>query len=308
MTYKTIFKGRLEFGSQRSYDKVLKMYQHRLENYYKSDVLLNEEDIFDEEASCLNVPRFITQGSEKSWKNTLSMLEFVAQFAVAGNMRAWMTNEGTILHHEEVEPTNDRVSVQAFLKGRKLSKEKGKEPEAMAALTKAIEKYERHAQAYERRGYVNYLLKNYKEALEDYNKSIDVAPYVAEGYFGRALVKKTTEDIKGAINDYSQAIKMSMPVQPLYWNARRKKIICHFELGNYEDALQDLSLFTKRRFTEDNPNFKWKKFVQYQYGIALAKTGDKEAANEMFEAALNTEHGTEFITNDKILKAQNEEI
>ena len=70
MTYKTIFKGRLEFGSTKSYETVLKMYQHRVENYYKSDVLLVEEEIFDEESSSLNVPRFITQGSEKSWKNT----------------------------------------------------------------------------------------------------------------------------------------------------------------------------------------------------------------------------------------------
>ena len=89
MTYKTIFKGRLEFGSQKSYDKVLKMYHHRVENYYKSDILLNEEEIFDESSNSLNVPRFITQGSVKSWKNTVSLLEYLAQFAVcwqSGNL------------------------------------------------------------------------------------------------------------------------------------------------------------------------------------------------------------------------------
>ena len=104
MTYKTIFKGRLQFGNPKSYDKVLKMYHHRVENYYKSDILLNEEEIFDESTSSLNVPRFITQGSVKSWKNTVSLLEYLAQFAVAGNMGTWVTEEGKILHHNVVGP------------------------------------------------------------------------------------------------------------------------------------------------------------------------------------------------------------
>ena len=100
MTYKTIWTGRLEFGSARSFEKVLKMYQHRVESYYKFDILLEEEEIFDEASASLTVPRFITQGTKKSWKNTISMLEYVAQFAVAGNMTAWMTENGKILHHE----------------------------------------------------------------------------------------------------------------------------------------------------------------------------------------------------------------
>ena len=100
MCYKSIFKGRLEFGNSRSYDKVLKMYQHRLENYYKSDVLLEEEEIFNQETSSLIVPRtVIPQGSEKSWRNTMDILEYVAQFAVSGNLGGWMTEEGKILRH-----------------------------------------------------------------------------------------------------------------------------------------------------------------------------------------------------------------
>ena len=159
MTYKTIFKGRLEFGNARSYDKVLKMYQHRVENYYKSDVLLVEEEIFDESSYSLIVPRYITQGSKKSWKNTMSLVEYVAQFAVSGNFGGWMTEEGKILQHGIVEPKSERQAVQAFLRGRELSNAKGKETEAVEALTKAIEKYEGHAQAYERRGHVNLMLQ-----------------------------------------------------------------------------------------------------------------------------------------------------
>lgn len=291
MAYKTIFTGRLEFGSQRSYDKVLKMYQHRVENYYKSDVLLNEEEIFDEESSSLSVPRLIVEGSEKSWKNTVSLLEYIAQFAVAGNMGAWMTQEGKILRHGVVEPKSDRIAVQSFLKGRDLIGAKGKENEAMEALSRAIEKYERHAQAYERRGYVNALLKNYDEALYDYTKSIDIAAVNAEPYFGRAKVKYIMKNYEGTIADLEMAIKRSIPLQPIYWKARRFKAECYFKLEDYKGALLDLRLFTKRAFKEDNPNFLYRQISFYNYGLALLKTDSYEEAVAAFTSALEIEEG-----------------
>jgi len=296
MTYKTIFTGRLEFGSPKSYDKVLKMYQHRVENYYKSDILLNEEEIFDEESASLSVPRLIIQGSEKSWKNTVSLLEYVAQFAVAGNMGAWMTEEGKILRHGVVEPKSDRAAVQAFLKGRDLIGTEGKESEAMEALNRAIEKYERHAQAYERRGYVNFLLKNYEEALYDYSKSIDIAPSNSEPYFGRANVKILVGDLQGAIADLELAIKRSIPLQPIYWRCRKIKADCYFKLNDYKGALLDLRLFTKRAFKADNPNFLYKRAAFFNYGKALLETGSYEEAINAFSSSLNMEEGNDSIS------------
>ncbi|MEM9918544.1 MAG: tetratricopeptide repeat protein [Bacteroidota bacterium] len=287
MTYKTIFKGRLEFGSAKSYDKVLKMYQHRVESYYKSDILLNEEEIFDEASSSLNVPQFITQGSEKSWKNTISLLEYVAQFAVAGRLGAWMTAEGRILHHDLVEPKSDRVAVQAFLKGRSLSEEEGRESEAMAALSKAIEKYERHAQAYERRGYVNLLLKNYEDALYDYTKSIDISKNNNhEAYFGRANVNYIMGNYERAIEDFSTSIKMSIPLQPLYWKSRRLKAECHLRLNDPRGAMLDMRLFCKRAFKPNDPNFKYLGEVHMKYGKVLLDTDNPKDAVEIFQSAL----------------------
>ena len=301
MTYKTIFKGRLEFGSPKSYDKVLRMYQHRVESYYKSDVLLKEEEIFDEASSSLNVPRYITQGSEKSWKNTISLLEYVAQFAVAGKLGAWMTESGKVLHHGNVEPNSDRIAVQAFIKGRKLCEEQGKETEAIEALNKAIEKYERHGQAYERRGYVNYLLRNYKDALYDYNKSIDISPNSPEAFYGRAKVHMAMGSHREAIADFDQAIKKSIPLQSIYWRARRKKGDCHIAIGDYKGALLDLKLLTKRIFKSDDPNFSWRRVDFFNYGRAMSETGSNEEAIELFNAALTLEDGPKKLSEATIL-------
>ncbi len=97
------------------------------------------------------------------------------------------------------------------------------ELEASEALSKAIEKYERHALAYERRGYVNYKLKNFNDALHDFSKSIRINPNNPEPYYGSGKVKMLKNDWDGAIQDFDQAIKRSLALQPLHWLARLKK-------------------------------------------------------------------------------------
>lgn len=302
MTYKTIFSGRLEFGSSRSYEKVWKMYQHRVENYYKKDILLNGEEFFCEEDSSLNVPRLITQANDKSWKNTMNLLKFIAQYAIAGGMSAWMTDNGKVLKHCMIEPESDKVAVQAFIKGRELIQEQGRESEAKEALSKAIEKFERHALAYERRGFVNYQLRNFKDAEYDYSKSIDINPSNPEPYFGRAYVNLAQEDFASAILDLDKAIKRSIPLQAIYWNARRLKADCHLKLEEFDKAVFELKLFTKRRFAKEDPNVKWRKNAFFNYGLALLKLERFKEAVEAFDASIEIDHGKEVPSNaDQLL-------
>ena len=289
MTYKTIFKGRLDFGNEKSFEKVLKMFQHRVESYYKSDILLNEEEIFDEDTTSLIVPRTIAQGSKKSWSNTISVLEYVAQFAVAGEMGAWMTEDGNILNENLVEPSGDRTAVQAYIKGRNLTGVEGKENEAVEALDKAIEKYERHSEAYERRAYVKVQLKDLKGALKDYTKAIVNNPTNSRAYFGRAEVKRMMGVNDGRVEDLELAIKSTIPLQPIYWQARRKKAEYFLELGDPKGALLDLRLFCNRRFKEDNPNWKYRKYMWFEYAKALAATDSPKEADEAFTKALEIE-------------------
>lgn len=291
MTYKTIFSGRLEFGSPRSFEKVTKMYQHRVENFYRSDIVLKAEDVFEEESHALNVPRLIAQVSDKTWRNTINLLEYVAQFAVAGDLSAWMTDNGRVLKHKIVEPNSDKVAVQAYLAGRKLVKETGRETEAKKALSRAIEKFERHAKAYERRGYVNYTLKNYDDALYDYTKSIDINPGHAEAYLGRAFVHLAKDDMGKAIADMEMAIKRSIPLQPVYWQTRRLKGECHLKEKDFEKAVFEFKLFCKRKFVASDPNFRWRKKAFFFYGQALLATGAFGEAVEAFNNALTAQNG-----------------
>lgn len=287
--FKTIIQGRLEFGTSKSFDKVRKMFIQRAENYHKNQVVFTDEEIFDEIKLTLEIPRFVGQVSEKVYKNTVSLLDYCSQFAVTGSIRSWMSEQGKVMHYHLMEPTSDKVAVQSFLKGRKLVKVKGKEDEAYAALSKAIEKYDRHAQAYERRAKVCFRMKNYHDAKRDYTKAIGLDPTIPSAYFGRARVHVINKDWEEAIEDFNQALKKSVALQPIYWKARKLKSECHLKVKQYDLAEFDLKLYSNRKFGKDDINNKYVKWAKFQFGVLLAKKGDHLDAIKQFDQALEVE-------------------
>lgn len=291
---KLIFKGQLEFGSQRTFDMVLRHWQNRIETLYKTDVLFKAEDVFLEEHFSLIVPQQTIMNTEKAWRTTTALLEEAAQFAVAGNVWAWCVDNGRLLASLNIEPDSDKVAVQEYLRGRHLVGQKGKEIEATEALSRAIEKYERHALAYERRGYVNYKLRNFNDALHDFSKSIRFNPNNPEPYYGSGKVKMLKNDWEGAAQDFDQAIKRALALQPLYWLARLKKGECLFHAKKYEDAAREFQLYLKRTFTESDPNYSRRRRAAFMLGKALAAMNDFPAALEAFDQALAISSGVEF--------------
>ncbi|MDF1864740.1 MAG: tetratricopeptide repeat protein [Saprospiraceae bacterium] len=289
-TYKTIISGRLEFGSERSYEQVVKQFQHRTLNYYRNDTLLDEEEIFDEISRSLSVPRLIVkEATEKSWRNTINLLKYINEYAVAGNFRIWVINEGKMVEKVLIEPESDKVAVQSFIKGRELLNEDGKEGEAVKALNRAIDKFERHALAYERRGYVNLRLGNHKDALYDFSKSIDINPNNPEPYWGRAHIKIHNGEINAAIADLELIPKRSIPHQSIYWSAKRLKGECHLKLGEFQKAVLEYKFVTKRHFLESDPNYKWRKLAFSNYGKALLEVGEYSLSINAFNEALAIE-------------------
>lgn len=301
MYFKTIIQGRLEFGTQKSYEKVTRMFQVRIENYYKTDVIFKFEDIFKEEELSLEIPRYVGQVSEKAFKTTVSLLGYCAQFAIAGSIRAWLINEGEIMYFDTLEPLGDKGAVQSFVKGRSLVKVKGKESEALDALSQAIEKYNRHAQAYERRAKVNFLMKNYHDALRDYNKCIAIDDTIPTAYYGKAKIHILKSEWQEAVVNLEEAIRKSIALQALYWKSRRLKAECHIQLKEWQKAAFDLKLFTNRAFEKDNPNRFWIRWAHFHYGLVLAEMEDFAEAIKSYDKALNAPEEKDGITPSTIL-------
>ncbi len=268
MFYKTIIQGRLSFGAEKSYDKVIKMYEYRSETYYKSDILLQKEDIFNPDDLTLVIPRYVGNASDKNFKNTINLLEYCAQFAVAGSIQAWMIDEGKIKNHASIQPDSDRTVVQQFIKGEALFRQRDKNTEAHDAFSKTIESYHKHAQAYERRGWVNLRLKNISDALYDFNKAIALDDTIAYAYYGRGIIAMNEGNTTTAIEDFQNTIKRSVALESLHWRARLRKAECLLELEEWDKAAFELKFFTKRKFRSGDSNIHRRPRALTLYGMA----------------------------------------
>lgn len=286
MIYKTIVSGSLEFGNQKTYDKVFNMFQHRVENYYKADLFVEFEELFNPDDFQLVIPRTVTESTNKIWKNSLDLLEYLAQFAFAGRVIAWMVESGKIINEATIEPKCDKVAVQAFLRGREQLTQIGKEKEAISSFDKAIAKYSRHAYAYEKRGYVKLQLDDKKGAEADFNKSKTINPNIPEPYVGLGKMKMMEKDYSNALFDLTSAVKNSIPLMPIYWQAKRMKIKCHLELKQFNEAIGDLKMFCKRKFNEDDPNYKYIEWAWFNYGKVLLEIGDSQKALDVFNQSV----------------------
>jgi len=259
---KVVFRGRLEFGSQRTYDMVLKHWNTRVESYFKADVLFSAEQVFSEDGYSLTVPQQTLMSTQKRWRSTTALLHEVAQYALAGNVGAWWVANGKVLDQHLIEPHTDKVAVSEYLRGRELVQQGGME-QASEALTNAIEKYANNALAYERRGYVNYKLKNYNDALYDFSKSIAIYAHNPEPFYGRGKINMLKNEWDSAIQDFQNTMERSLAVQPIYWLARLRKSDCLFHLKRYALAIPELKLYLQRSFSENDPNIRFRPKAEF---------------------------------------------
>jgi tetratricopeptide (TPR) repeat protein len=300
MNFKAILSGRLEFGNSRSCEKAMQLFQNRYEIIYKGDVFLKMEDVFNPESEGLELFRYSTQVGEKTWNNTVSLLEEAAQFAIAGKLDAWLTDKGQVLYARSIEPKTEKAAVQAFIQGCSLISHSGREQEAIQSLSHAIEKYERHAAAYERRGYVNYRLGNLQDAMYDYSKSIQINPGAAEAYLGRAVVHIAQDKRETALVDLEKALQFAVPLQSVYWIARRIKGDCHLHLEQYEAAVTEYQFFLKRQFRQEDVNYRSRRRAAFRMGKALLFLRKNKEAAQALEMALQIDSDDPLVSEVEI--------
>jgi tetratricopeptide (TPR) repeat protein len=301
MLVKAIFKVNLQFGNPRSYEQAMKTFNHKLENLYKGEACIKHES-FDEATFSLSVPNLVVTTLEKTIKNTAYILDDLAKFASSGKGYCWIINEGKASFAHFSEPTESKSVILSFLKGRQLAKEAGREQEAIQELTAAVEKFDAHWTAFERRGYIYGLIGEFDKAIADFNSSIATNPFQADSYFSRARVNMLKKDYNSAIEDFDTTWKNANPQMPLYWSARRVKAECCLIQGKYAEAAQELKFFTKQKFAEENANYPWRKSAWLNYSRALHEIKMEKEAKEAFKTAFAIKDNLEPIIEGDLLK------
>jgi tetratricopeptide (TPR) repeat protein len=292
---KLIFKGRLEFGTQRAYDLAEKQWLTRAETYFKADLLFKPEDILIKEEWALSLPQpfYVVNATDRAYKTTVELLRELVQFALVGKLQVWCILEGKV-EETVIEPKSDKSAIVEYWTGCDCLQNDSMH-EASAALSRAIEKYQRHALAYERRGYVNYKLGNFNDALYDFSKSIDINPNNPEPHYGRGKVRMLKNEWAAAIVDFDAAMKRSIAHQPLQWLARLKKGECHLRLKQYDDAAKELKFFLQRPFAESNPNFRRRRRAWHLLGKTLLGLEDINGAIDAFNQSITIRDGIELL-------------
>ncbi len=303
MLFKTIITGRFQFHSPRSFRNALELFNHRGEIYYKNDIALKSEDIFSEEELALIIPRHICQVAKKTWKSTINLLEYTAQFSLSGNIEAWMIESGKALQYAFIEPKSDKQAVRCFLKGREMLEIPGKETEAIEYFTKAINKFEDHAQALQHRGEAYLSLGEFNKAKADFEEGLSKDMLISSAHLGLGKVALQEEKLEDAVSNFDQAIKHSIPMQPKYWLARRMKGECLLALEEFDKASVEFKFFTNRNFEEGDPNKPNLKKAYFDYGRSLMAIGKYEPAIAAFSKSAELEEATSHavVEEDEVL-------
>lgn len=106
---------------------------------------------------------------------------------------------------------------------------------ALVDYNKAIELKPDSAEAYNNRGLLRYDEKDYNGALADYNKAIELKPDFALAYYNLGLLKYKEKDFNGALANFNKTIDLESDYADAYFNRGAMKE----EMGNQKGALAD---------------------------------------------------------------------
>ncbi|MEI7584903.1 tetratricopeptide repeat protein [Runella sp.] len=161
-------------------------------------------------------------------------------------------------------------------KGKSLMKE-GKFRDALTYLNKAIEGDNANYEALNARGVVYYELREYTNALLDYDQALKLKPDYYRPYYNRALLKVAQSDGQGALKDYSEAIRLDSRNAEIFVN--RGQLLA--ALGQTDAALRD---FDQAVNLDENNAMAW-----YNRGNVLFQQGDFKRSIENFEKAVKND-------------------
>lgn len=145
---------------------------------------------------------------------------------------------------------------------------------ATADYTQAIVLSPENAFYYNNRGWVYYLEGEYELALDDFNRAISLNQNLAYAYNNRGLIYMNNQDYSLALTDFDRAIELE--IEPLTWAT-----------ANREEAINALyppaqGIFVMSDDPSNDPKFK----AAYQAGIEAYTVGDYTTAISAFQDAI----------------------
>ena len=108
---------------------------------------------------------------------------------------------------------------------------------ALDSFNKVIEIDKNNKEAYYLKGILYTDLKKYKEALDNFNKVLEIDPNAKETYNVRGCINVYLKKYKEALEDYNKGIELDPNCEIFYFN----RGLLYTELEKYEEALNDFN-------------------------------------------------------------------
>ncbi|MGQ9870569.1 tetratricopeptide repeat protein [Leptodesmis sp.] len=134
-----------------------------------------------------------------------------------------------------VPPVKDPEAADRFFQSGTQQAKQGRNSQAIADLTQAIQLNPNDPNLYLNRGVTHYQEGNLTAALEDYNKALNLNPNFAEALSNRSQVYVAQQRYDEAINDASRAIQLNPNLTEAYLNRGN----AYFGKNNLDGATQD---------------------------------------------------------------------
>lgn len=127
-------------------------------------------------------------------------------------------------------------SEEKLAEGRTLMQQ-GKFRDAIQPLNAAIDADDKNYEAFNSRAVAYFELKDYENALLDYERAIQLNPDFYKPYYNRAKLKTARGETDAALKDYAEAIRRSPDMSDIYLD--RGQLFANS--GNLTSALSDFN-------------------------------------------------------------------
>ncbi len=146
--------------------------------------------------------------------------------------------------------------------------------QAISDFDRAIEIDPEYSAAYYNRSLAYGKLGNYKQAIADCDRAIGINPEYADAYYTRGLAYSKLGNYTQAISDFDRAIG----INPEYADAYHNRGLADGKLGEHWQAISDFD-----RAIEINPEYAE---AYYGRGLAYGKLGEYRQAISNFDRAI----------------------
>jgi tetratricopeptide (TPR) repeat protein len=178
-----------------------------------------------------NTIEYYTEKINNNSNDYVSLLERGISFSLIDDFDNSLKDLDAVL---EINPSN---SDALYYRAIALTKSDRNE-DAIKDLSTLLELNEADkAEIYNNRGHTYMILKNYKSALNDYNKAIELEPHFALYRFNRAYLFQDNGNNNAAIEDYNIVIKL----EPENCVAITNRGEAHYAIGDKSLALIDFN-------------------------------------------------------------------